>query len=86
MSPVPADASTSELVDEIDEIRQRLGATIDEIVNRTSPKNVVRRQVDRTKAHFVDEDGSARIENIVPVVTITVAIVGGLLVIRQLLR
>lgn len=81
-----SEASPDEIVDEIEEIRLRLGATIDELITRSNPKNIAKRQVNRTKDHFVGPDGSVRVENVVPVVAITVGIVAGIVVIRRLLR
>ena len=49
---------------DIEVTRQRLAATIDQLVTRTSPKNVVRREVAAVKGHFVDPDGNPRTDNI----------------------
>ena len=49
---------------DIEETRQRLAATIDQLVTRTSPKKVVRREVASVKGHFVDPDGNPRTDNI----------------------
>lgn len=74
------------LEDEIEAIRQRLSDTIDELVDRSNPKNIAARQVARLKAHFVADDGSVRLENVVPVVAIGAATVAGIVVLRRLLR
>lgn len=79
-------ASPDEIVDEIEEIRLRLAATIDELIVRTNPKNIARRQVEKTKAHFVDPEGNIRFENVVPVVVSTTGVIAGILVLRRLLR
>lgn len=81
-----AKAKNDDLVDEIEHIRNRLAGTVDQLIDRTNPKNIVRRRLDDTKAHFVDETGSARLENIIPVVLGAVGIVGALVVIRKLVR
>lgn len=78
-------ASPDQLVDEIEDIRVRLAGTIDELIDRSNPKNIVKRQIEQVKAHFVAPDGSVRVENVVPVVAITTAIVGGIIVVRRLL-
>jgi hypothetical protein len=57
----------SSLEHDIEQTRERLGATIDELVYRASPKTIVRRQVASVKAHFVDPSGAPRTENILKV-------------------
>ena len=57
----------SSLEHEIEQTRERLGATIDELVYRSSPKTILRRQVASLKAHFVDPSGAPRTENILKV-------------------
>ncbi len=52
---------------DIEQTRERLGATIDELVYRASPKTILRRQVASVKAHFVDPTGAPRTENILKV-------------------
>lgn len=81
-----AKSQSDDLVDEIEQIRNRLAGTVDELLDRTSPKKVFRRKVDAIKAHFFDEQGSPRLENIVPVAVGTVAVVGLLIVIRRVVR
>ncbi|HET7736723.1 MAG TPA: DUF3618 domain-containing protein [Nocardioidaceae bacterium] len=49
---------------DIEATRQRLAATIDQLVTRTSPKNVVRREIDAFRGYFVDPDGNPRTDNI----------------------
>lgn len=81
-----AKAKSDDLVDEIENIRLRLAGTVDELIDRTNPKNILRRRLEDTMAHFVDEDGSPRLENIIPVVAGAVAIIGALIVIRRIVR
>jgi hypothetical protein len=81
-----AKAKSDDLVDEIENIRLRLAGTVDELIDRTNPKNILRRRLEDTKAHFVDEDGAPRLENIIPVVAGAVAILGALIVIRRIVR
>ena len=52
-----SEASPDQLVDEIEDIRIRLAGTIDELIDRSNPKNVARRQLDKVKARFVTPDG-----------------------------
>jgi hypothetical protein len=74
------------LVDEIEQIRSRLAGTVDELIDRTNPKHIVHRRIEAAKAHFVDETGSPRLENIIPVAAGAVAIIGALIVIRRIVR
>lgn len=81
-----AKAKTDDLVDDIDEIRDRLAGTVDALIDRTNPKNVARRSLADLKAKFVDETGSPRLETILPVVGGTIAVIAGIVVVRRLLR
>ena len=57
----------SSIEHDIEQTRERLGATIDELVYRASPKTILRRQVASVKAYFVDPSGAPRTENILKV-------------------
>ena len=81
-----AEERTESLEREIEETRERLAATIDQLVDRTSPKNVVRREIAAVKATFVDADGNPRTENILKVVGGVAGFVGLLVVIRRVTR
>lgn len=81
-----ADANPNELVDEIEVIRERLAVTVDAIVDRTNPKNVVRRNVESVKSRFVDANGSPRMETILPVAGGAVALVALIVVVRKLVN
>ena len=81
-----AKANPDELVDEIDQIRDRLADTVDALLDRTNPKNVARRSLADLKARFVDETGSPKLETILPLVGGAIAVVAGIVVIRRLLR
>lgn len=77
----------SSLETEIEQTRERLASTIDELVYRTSPKTIVSRQVAQTKAHFVDVDsGAPRTGNILKVAGGVVGVVVVLVVIRKIVR
>lgn len=59
----------SSLEHEIEETRERLATTIDQLLYRASPKTIVSREVSALKAHFVDtETGQPRTDNILKVV------------------
>ena len=68
---------------EMEQTRDRLAATIDELVHRTNPKTVVRREVATVKAYFVDRDGNPRTENILKVVGGVAGFVAVVVVIRR---
>ena len=71
---------------EIEQTRARLAATIDQLVDRTSPKKVVKREVHAVKRTFVDEQGNPRTENILKVVGGVAGFVVVLVVIRRVTR
>ncbi|MEH3033612.1 MAG: DUF3618 domain-containing protein [Aeromicrobium erythreum] len=79
-------SETDELVDEIEQIRLRLADTVDELVDRTSPKNIARRTMDNVRSKFVDETGSVRLETVVPIVVGVAGIVAAAVVARRVLR
>lgn len=79
-------SETDELVDEIDVIRARLADTVDELVDRTNPKNVARRSLAGVRAKFVDETGSIRLETVVPIVVGVAGVVVLAVVARRVLR
>ena len=81
-----AEERTESLEREIEETRERLAATIDQLVDRTSPKNVVRREIAAAKAVFVDAEGNPRTKNILKVVGGVAGFVGLLVVIRRVTR
>jgi uncharacterized YccA/Bax inhibitor family protein len=68
---------------DIEQTRARLAATIDQLVDRTNPKNVVKREVNAVKRTFVDEHGNPRTENILKVVGGVAGFVVVLVVIRK---
>jgi hypothetical protein len=57
----------SSLEREIEQTREHLGATIDQLVYRSSPKTIVRREVASIRGFFVDASGSPRTDNILKV-------------------
>ena len=71
---------------EMEQTRLRLAATIDELVDRTSPKRVVRREVASVKATLVDEHGNPRTDNILKVAGGVAGFVVLLVVIRRVSR
>ena len=75
---------TSALEREIEETRQRLADTIDQLTHRAHPKTVVSREVASVKATFVDPDtGAPRTDNILKVVGGVVGVVALFVVVRK---
>jgi hypothetical protein len=71
---------------EIEETRERLAQTIDMLLERTSPRNIVRREIASIKGFFVDPQGDPRTENILKVVAGVAGFVGVVVVIRKVTR
>jgi hypothetical protein len=77
----------SSLESEIEATRERLASTIDQLIYRSSPKTIARREVASFKAHFVDPaTGQPRTDNILKVVGGTVGVFVLLSVIRKIVR
>ena len=71
---------------DIEQTRERLGATIDQLVYRASPKTIVRREIAQVKAYFVDPSGAPRQDNILKVTGGVVGVVALFVVVRKLVR
>jgi uncharacterized membrane protein YeaQ/YmgE (transglycosylase-associated protein family) len=81
------DEGPSALEREIDETRERLAGTIDELIYRAHPKTIVGREVAQVKGFFVDSaTGEPRTENILKVVGGVVGTVVLLALIRRVTR
>jgi hypothetical protein len=77
----------SSLEREIEETRQRLARTIDQLAHRAHPKTIVGREVASVKAHFVDvRTGEPRTDNILKVAGGLVGTIVVLVVIRKIVR
>jgi len=77
----------SALAAEIEETRERLAGTIDQLMYRASPKTIVSRQVSDVKAFFVDPlTGEPRTENILKVVGGVVGTIAVFAVVRKITR
>lgn len=69
---------------EIEETRERLAATIDQLLYRASPKTIVSRETAALKGYFVDvETGQPRTDNILKVVGGVAGFVALLVVVRK---
>ena len=66
----------SALEREIEETRERLASTIDQLAYRAQPKTIVGRQVTTVKSHFVELDtGAPRTDNILKVAGAVIGVV-----------
>lgn len=81
------DNELSPLEREIEEARERLAGTIDQLVHRAHPKTIVGRRVTMVKAHYVDEaTGQPRTDNILKTVGGVVGVIVLFAVIRKIVR
>jgi hypothetical protein len=84
---VGQDQQLSALEREIEETRENLAATIDQLIYRVHPKTIVGREVSSIKAHFVDtRTGQPRTDNILRTVGFVVGVVGFFVVVRKVVR
>ena len=82
-----AEQGPSALEREIEETRERLAATIDELIHRANPKTIVSREVADLKAFFVNPaTGEPRTENILKVAGGVVGTVALFVLIRKVTR
>lgn len=77
---------TDEMVQEIDEIRERLATTVDELVDAVHPRSIAQRMSNSIKSKFVDESGAVRSEVVLPIVGGAAALIVGAVVIRRIVR
>jgi hypothetical protein len=84
---VSKDNDTSSLEREIEETRERLAQTIDQLVHRANPKVIASREVASFKAHVVDTaTGQPRTDNILKVVGGVVGAIALVVVLRKVTR
>ena len=76
----------SSLEREIEETRERLADTIDQLVHRANPKTIISREITTVRSHFVAPDGSPRTDNILKVVGGVVGVVAAFAVLRAITR
>lgn len=81
------DDSLSALEREIEQTREQLATTIDQLLYRAHPKTIVSREVSSIKAHFVDpQTGQPRTDNILKVVGGVVGVVAVFAIIRKVVN
>jgi len=77
----------SSLEHEIEETRERLAHTIDQLLYRVHPKTIVTREATSVKAYFVDyRTGAPRTDNILKVVGGVAGAVALFVVVRKVVR
>lgn len=77
----------SALEREMDEVRNRLAGTIDELVHRTSPKTIASRQVASVKAAYVDpSNGQPKTANILKAAGVVAGVAVGIVVLRAIFK
>jgi Protein of unknown function (DUF3618) len=79
-------AELSSLEREIEDARDRLAGTIDELVYRASPKTIISREVASVRAYFVAPDGTPRADNMLKVAGVVVSVVAVFVGLRRLMR
>ena len=87
MAKGKAEDGPSALASEIEETRERLAGTIDELIYRAHPKTILSREVSQVKAFFVDPaSGEPRTENILKVAAGVVGTIVAFALIRRVTR
>ena len=77
----------SDIEREIEETRERLAGTIDQLLYRSHPKTIVSREIAQIKAAYVDpETGEPRTDNIVKTAGVVVGVVAAFVVMRKIFR
>jgi hypothetical protein len=75
----------SQLEHEIEETRERLAGTIDQLLHRSSPKTIAQRQFAALRAAYVDPlTGQPRTDNILKTAGVVVGVVGLIVTLRKL--
>ena len=87
MAKGKAEDGPSALEREIEETRERLAGTIDELIHHSNPRTIVSREVAGLKGYFVDPaTGQPRTENILKVAAGVVGTVVVFALIRKVSR
>jgi len=79
-------AESDDLVNEIEQIRDRLADNVDALIDRAHPKTIARRTLSGIKGRFIGPDGSPKVGAIAPVAGAVAAVVVVLAVLRRVLR
>jgi hypothetical protein len=76
----------SNLEHDIEQTRERLAATIDQLAYRASPKTIVRREIAHVRGYFRAPDGTPRVENIAKVAVGVLGAAALFLVVRKIAK
>ncbi|MEO6604677.1 MAG: DUF3618 domain-containing protein [Aeromicrobium sp.] len=79
-------ADSDDLVNEIEQIRDRLADNVDALIDRARPKTIARRSLASIKGRFIEPDGSPKVGAIAPVVGGIAGAVVVLVLVRRILR
>ena len=71
---------------EIAATRERLASTVDELVDRAHPRNVVKHQVEQARSQVFDAEGNLRTEKIATVAGALAGVIVLLLLVRRLVN
>lgn len=71
---------------DIEQTRERLAATIDQLVHRASPKTIARRELNSVKGYFVDPTGAPRQDNIIKVAGGVVGVLALFVLVRKIVK
>jgi len=83
----PADTRAPETIEsEIEATRDRLAHTIDQLLYRSSPKTIAKREAASIKGYFVDPETGPRTDNIVKVAAGVGGFIAVMLVIRKVAK
>ncbi|GAA3528209.1 hypothetical protein GCM10022234_26820 [Aeromicrobium panaciterrae] len=81
-----AKADSDELVNEIEQIRERLADTVDALIDRANPKTIARRTLADVKGRFIEPDGTPRLAVIAPIAGGIAVVIAAIAFVRRLLR
>ena len=83
----PADTRAPETIErEIEATRDRLAVTIDQLLYRSSPKTIAKREAASFKGFFVDPQTGPRTDNIIKVAAGVGGFVAVMLIIRKVAK
>ncbi|QYJ04296.1 DUF3618 domain-containing protein [Nocardioides panacisoli] len=78
---------TADIEREIEETRERMAGTIDQLLHRSHPKTIISREIAAVKAHYVDvETGQPRTDNILKTVGGVAGVVAVFVLVRTIAR
>jgi hypothetical protein len=71
---------------DLEDTREQLADTIDQLLYRASPKTIIKREIASIRAFFVDPQGNPRTDNILKVAGGVAGFVAFVVVIRKVTR